>query len=618
MLVTSCIPQPGTSAKLDPISDRQMYRAVYRNFGSYQTLIGNHTVDADGADQAGIHWFELRNSGSGWGTVPYQEGVYAPADGDNRWMGSLAMDGAGDMALGYSVSSSTTYPSVRYTGRLATDTLGLMPQGEVNLATGGGSQTDPSSRWGDYSTMSVDPTDDCTFWYTQEYYSVTSGAAWNTIIGSFKFPSCSVFGDALITSDQPVVAAARSYIGSQVTAHNGFDVGSTTSNVPMLFKNQFGGFYSSALYIENADPANTANVTMNFYDVYGSFTCTITTALPKLSDESIWLPGLGCLGTVWSGGVNVTSDRPIMAIGRTHVYNEIMAYDGFASGSTTMYVPMLFKHQFGNYDSALYVQNMSATSVAHISVAFYDVYGNYNCTMNDTLQVLAATGYWVGNRECLPDPWSGGVVITSDQPIIALGRPHIADQVTAYDGFASGSTTTYVPMLKKNVAGVGGALPFRRFMSKTPAQLRRLTLPCSSMMISGNLSCTLTDTLPALASTGYWIPNRDCLPAVWSGSMVITSDQPMIAVGRLHVGGEIMTYDGSAGATAPNVPILFRDPFATDTYNSALVVQNTNDALNANVTVKLYDTAGDLICTKNVLLGPLTALDYWLSGLACP
>ena len=188
--VTSCIPQPGTSVKLDPISDRQMYRAEYRNFGSYQTLIGNHTVDANGADQAGIHWFELRNSGSGWGTAPYQEGVYAPADGDNRWMGSLAMDGAGDMALGYSVSSSTTYPSVRYTGRLSTDTLGLMPQGEANLAAGGGSQTDSSSRWGDYSTMSVDPTDDCTFWYTQEYYVTTSDAAWNTVIGSFKFPSC--------------------------------------------------------------------------------------------------------------------------------------------------------------------------------------------------------------------------------------------------------------------------------------------------------------------------------------------------------------------------------------------------------------------------------------------
>ncbi len=115
-----------------------MYRLQYRNFGTYQTLVGNHTVDANGADQAGIHWFELRNTGAGF--AMNQEGVYAP-DTDNRWMGSAAMDASGNIALGYSVSSAATYPSVRYTGRLAGDPPGTLPQGEATLIAGSGSQT---------------------------------------------------------------------------------------------------------------------------------------------------------------------------------------------------------------------------------------------------------------------------------------------------------------------------------------------------------------------------------------------------------------------------------------------------------------------------------------------
>ncbi len=182
----NCIPQPGGSA-LDAISDRLMYRLAYRNFSDYQVLVSNHTVDVDGNDHAGIHWFELRNSGSGW--TLHQDGVFAP-DANHRWMGSIAVDHVGNMALGYSVSSSSVYPSIRYTGRLADDPLGTMPQGEGEIIAGSGYQESSSGRWGDYSMMSVDPVDDCTFWYTQEYYATTGNAPWQTRIGSFKFPNC--------------------------------------------------------------------------------------------------------------------------------------------------------------------------------------------------------------------------------------------------------------------------------------------------------------------------------------------------------------------------------------------------------------------------------------------
>lgn len=183
----SCIPQPDTLQGLDAISDRLMYRLQYRNYGEYQTLVSNHTVDL-GGDHAGIHWFELRKSGMGAWSM-YQQGVYAP-DANNRWMASLALDHVGNLAVGYSVSSSTLYPSIRYAGRLAEDPLGTLSQAERILFAGTGSQTGLASRWGDYSMMAVDPTDDCTFWYTQEYIAVTGAASWRTRIGTFKFPDC--------------------------------------------------------------------------------------------------------------------------------------------------------------------------------------------------------------------------------------------------------------------------------------------------------------------------------------------------------------------------------------------------------------------------------------------
>src|SRR5262249_32664333 len=183
----ACVPQPDTTRKLDTLSDRLMFRLQYRNFGAYATLVTNHTVDVDGADHAGIRWYELRNSGAGWNI--HQQGTFAP-DADHRWMGSIAMDGGGNIALGYSVAGLSTYLSIRYTGRLATDPAGTLPQGETTLVDGAGSQTSSNGRWGDYSAMTVDPTDDCTFWYTQEYYAATSVSGWQTRFGSFKFPSC--------------------------------------------------------------------------------------------------------------------------------------------------------------------------------------------------------------------------------------------------------------------------------------------------------------------------------------------------------------------------------------------------------------------------------------------
>jgi hypothetical protein len=184
----SCIPQPGTTVGLDGIGDRLMYRLAYRNLGTHESLVVNHSVNAASSGlQAGVRWYEVRSPNSA--PFIYQQGTYAP-DSTNRWMGSVAMDRDGNMAMVYSAASSSVHAGIRYTGRLASDPLGTMPQGEATLIAGSGSQTGSASRWGDYAMMAVDPTDDCTFWFTTEYMPSTGGAPWRTRIGAFKFPSC--------------------------------------------------------------------------------------------------------------------------------------------------------------------------------------------------------------------------------------------------------------------------------------------------------------------------------------------------------------------------------------------------------------------------------------------
>jgi hypothetical protein len=179
----NCIPQPGTTQNLESLSDRLMYRLAYRNFGDHESIVANHTVGA-GAN-TGVRWYEVRNPGAT--PTVYQQGTFAP-DSDSRWMASIAMDKSGNIGVGYSVSSASTHPSIRYSGWEAGNPLGIL-QAETHLVDGGGSQT-AINRWGDYSAMQIDPADDCTFWYTQEYEAATQSTDWNTRIGSFKFSSC--------------------------------------------------------------------------------------------------------------------------------------------------------------------------------------------------------------------------------------------------------------------------------------------------------------------------------------------------------------------------------------------------------------------------------------------
>jgi len=194
-----CLPEPGVtdgSRFLDVLSYRQRptWRLAYRQFDDYEALVTNQSVEA-APGVAGVRWYEIRRRNGRFSI--FQQGTYAPGDGVHRWMGSAAMDRKGNIALAYSVVNGTdVYPGIRYTGRLRRDPRGQMTLGEATIVNGTGVQLSTGSRWGDYTSLNVDPKDDCTFWYVNEYYQVdgiigVNTAPWQTRIASFQLPGCS-------------------------------------------------------------------------------------------------------------------------------------------------------------------------------------------------------------------------------------------------------------------------------------------------------------------------------------------------------------------------------------------------------------------------------------------
>ncbi len=184
----NCIPQLGTTTTLDSITGRLMFRAVYRTVGGIESILLSHTVNAlvPPANQAAVRWYEIRTPG----TTPtvFQQGTYAPTTA-NRWVSSIAMDEGGNIALGYSISDATMFPSINVTGRLTSDPLGTLGS-EISMFAGLGSQTGGLNRWGDYTLMSVDPRDGCSFWYINQYQPASGSFNWATRIASFRFPAC--------------------------------------------------------------------------------------------------------------------------------------------------------------------------------------------------------------------------------------------------------------------------------------------------------------------------------------------------------------------------------------------------------------------------------------------
>lgn len=259
-------PANNATAALDAIGDRLMHRLQYRNYGTHQSLVANHTVNVGtgttlATHQAAVRYYELRSSGGAY--VVNEQATFSP-DAVNRWMGSAAMDGEGNLAVGYSVSDATSvFPGIRYAGRLASDPPNGLFQGEAVLQAGGFVQTHSSSRWGDYSSTNVDPIDDCTFWHTNEYYlddqpSIT--AEWHTRVGNFKVnPTCQAPEQGkiqvnVVYCDSPLVpvAGARVIVDGNLYGATGATGQNTSTHSP--------GSYNLTINAPGFNPASVSNV----------------------------------------------------------------------------------------------------------------------------------------------------------------------------------------------------------------------------------------------------------------------------------------------------------------------------------------------------------------------
>ena len=332
----TCVVQPSTTQKLDSLADRLMYRLAYRNLGSHESLVTNHSVAITGG--GGVRWYEIQNpSGT---PLLAQQGTFAP-DASYRWMGSIAMDQAGDMAVGYSVSSSTIRPSVRYTGRVPTDPAGTM-EAEVNVVTGGGSQTGSLSRWGDYSAMTVDPVDDCTFWFTTEYMKTTGSFNWNTRIANFKFPGCggTVTPDFTIGASPSSVTVTQGGTGTStitITSLNGFNSATTlsASNLPSGVTAAFSpnpvtppanSSASSTLTLTASGTATTGTSNITITGTSGSLVHNTTIALTvnmsggggpqnAVFDPTLKAPKCAAVGTSCDSGPTLLLGRGTMSGG---------------------------------------------------------------------------------------------------------------------------------------------------------------------------------------------------------------------------------------------------------------------------------------------------------------
>jgi len=336
----NCVPQTGTSSGLDAIADRLMFRNAYRRFSDgHESMLNNYTVSANSV--AGIRWFELRRTQPGSWSV-FQQSTYQP-DTTWRWMGGIASDNQGNVALGFSASSSSISPQIRYAGRLATDPLNTL-SGEQHLFDGTGSQSGTSNRWGDYSDLTVDPVDDCTFYYTNEYYQTTSSFNWRTRIGYFRFAQCTApqkgtahftvtactggaaisnasvsidgrpYGatlsngtyDAVLTTGSHTYSVAKSGVGTQTGTLNINNAQTTNVNVCL-------GSSPSPTPTATATAAATATATVA---PTATATATVTpTSTPTATPSTIMLSASGTVGhgrrtvsLTWSGAAGGNVD----------------------------------------------------------------------------------------------------------------------------------------------------------------------------------------------------------------------------------------------------------------------------------------------------------------------
>jgi hypothetical protein len=503
-----CIPQGGGGTNLESLADRAMYRLAYRNFGDHQALVFNHTIQVGSGStlHSGVRWYELRADASNNLSV-FQQGTYSP-DSNWRWMGSAAQDKSGNMALGYSVSSSSISPQIHFTGRLAADAAGTMTQGENIVINGGGSQTGGLARWGDYSMMGIDPVDDCTFWYTQEYLKASGSFNWSTRINSFKLPNCGGpppapdFSLSTSPTSQTVTQGVGTSYTETITPINGF-TGSVTLSVSGLPTGASGTFSpnpatsTSTLSVTTASTTPTGSFPLTITGVSGTLTHTSSATLvvnpaaaPDFSLSATPASQTVTQGTAGSYTVNVT---------RT----------GGFTGSVTLSMSSSPAGLTGTFSPN---PNTGASSSLSVPTSTSTTPGTYTLTITGTGTGVPTHTTTVTLVVNAPAAGDFSLAVTPASVTAKAGTPaNYTVNITRTGGFSGGVTfsltgapTGSTVVFNPNPAtGASSALTVT-----TPASTAAATWTLTVRGVSGTLSHTATATLNQTA--GCVNGNGDC------------------------------------------------------------------------------------------------------------
>jgi len=582
----TCIPQGGTTQQLDSLADRVMYRLAYRNFGDHEALVVNHSVTA--GSRVGVRWYEIRSPG-GTPTV-FQQGTYAP-DASYRWMGSIAMDRAGDIGLGYSISSSTTHPGIRYTGRLVTDALNTL-QAEASIIDGAGSQTGGLSRWGDYSSITVDPVDDCTFWYTNEYIPANGSFNWRTRIASFKFASCGTpdYAVAASPASQSVVQGSSTSYTVTVTPSGGF-TGTVSFSVSGLPAGAAATFNPTSV---PGSGTSTMSVTTSSTTPTGSYPLTITGTSGTLTHTaSVTLVVTAPVTPNFSLSASPASQSVVQ--GASTSYTVTITPSGGFTGSVTLSASGLpagaaasFAPNPATSTSTMSVTTSSTTPTGSYPLTITGTSGTLSHTASVTLIVTAAA---TPNFTLSASPSSQTVTqgaSTSYTVTITPSGGFTGSVTFSASGLPAGATASFAPNPATSTSSMTVTTA-----TTTPAGSYPLTITGVSGTLSHTASVTLVVTAAGAGNFSLSAtPASQSIPAGASTTYTIN----VTRTGGFTGGVTLSATGVPAGATATFSP----NP-ATGASSTLTVATSGTTPVNT-FTITVTGTSGTLSHTTTVSL----------------
>ena len=469
---------------LDSLADRSMHRFAYRNFGTPESpinsYVGNFAVNVSGVTpstaatyQTGIRWFEMRRSNDTFSVFDQGTHVTGPIDGatgTNNWMGSIAQDVQGNIGLGYSQASTTQLADIKIAGRTNNvENSGTLNEGEALFHAATGRQTSTSGRWGDYSAMNVDPSDGCTFWYTQEYYAVTSSAGWSTRVGKFRFPSCTDAPRGNIAGtitncatgapiDRVDVDATGGF--NRLTASNGtFSLTAAPGNYTVT-ANKFG-FAPSSATIATVENGGTAPVNIcltpvaalraNGAPTISSESCSAPNNSPDPGEQvsvNLVLQNDGAVGTASNVMVTLLSTGGITALNNPQDFGTI-ASGGSAAGTFNFKV-----------DSTL-----ACGSTVTLSFRISDGTNNFD-TITRTfttgvLQQTASENFDGVTAPALPEGWTTQQISGASNPWVTSTTTPNSPPNSAFAANLAVSSSSALVSPAFPIQTTGGQLSFR-------------------------------------------------------------------------------------------------------------------------------------------------------------